>query len=121
MDNKPVNIEEKFALFDDRWAPKVIAELNDYQFKLAKAEGEFTWHQHDDTDETFIVIDGQLTIHFENSSIVLKAGELFVVPRGVVHKPVAETVCRIMLVEPRGVANTGSERSELTAPQDQWI
>jgi mannose-6-phosphate isomerase-like protein (cupin superfamily) len=95
--------------------------MNDYQFKLAKVEGEFVWHSHDDTDETFIVIDGELTIEFRDRHVVLKKGEMVVVPRGVEHKPSAENECQIMLIEPKGVLNTGDSGGELTAENDVWI
>lgn len=116
-----INITEKFNLFSDHWSPKVIAEMNDYQFKLAKVEGEFVWHSHNDTDETFIVIDGELTIEFRDRHVVLKKGEMVVVPRGVEHKPSAENECKIMLLEPKGVVNTGDSGGELTAENDIWI
>lgn len=116
-----INITEKFKLFSDHWSPKVITEMNDYQFKLAKVEGEFVWHSHDDTDETFIVIDGELTIEFRDRHVVLKKGEMVVVPRGVEHKPSAENECQIMLIEPKGVVNTGDFGGELTAENDVWI
>lgn len=121
MDYRPINIEAKFTAFADHWAPRVIAEMNDYQFKLAKIEGEFIWHNHADTDEVFIVLDGRMRIEFRDGHVDLAAGELFVVPRGVEHKPVTEAECRIMLVEPRGVVNTGEAGGELTAPVDAWI
>ena len=116
-----INITEKFNLFSDHWSPKVIAEMNDYQFKLAKVEGEFVWHSHNDTDETFIVIDGELTIEFRDRHVVLKKGEMVVVPRGVEHKPSAENECKIMLLEPKAVVNTGDSGGELTAENDVWI
>ena len=115
-----VNLREKFSSFSDQWAPKVIAEMNDYQFKLVKIEGEFVWHQHDDTDEAFIVIDGSMKIEFEDGSVELDEGEMYVVPRGVRHKPCADYECKVMLVEPRGVVNTGEADSDLTAPNDDW-
>lgn len=118
---QPINFAEKFSRFDDQWSPKVIAEMNDYQFKLVKIEGEFIWHNHPDTDEVFIVIEGDLVIELENQSVSLAAGEMFVVPRGLNHKPVAARECRIMLIEPRGVVNTGQVESELTAEQDVWV
>ncbi len=121
MSQSVINLSEKFRLFDDRWSPKVIAEMNDYQFKLVKVEGEFTWHKHNDTDEVFLVVDGELDIQLQGETVTLRAGELYVVPKGVLHRPVAKSVCQIMLVEPRGVVNTGDEISELTAAQDIWI
>lgn len=116
-----INFKEKLALFSDHWAPKVIAEMNDYQFKLVKIKGDFVWHQHDHTDEVFIVIQGAMKIEMEKETICLKAGEMFVVPKGVRHKPIAEDECHVMLVEPRGVVNTGEAQSDLTASNDVWI
>ena len=121
MDSKPINIQSKFDLFTEQWSPKVIAEMNDYQFKLAKLEGEFVWHNHPDTDEVFIVIDGTLDIELPDSVVTINAGEMFVVPKAVDHKPVAKTECKVMLVEPRGVVNTGDAQSDLTAKNDVWI
>ena len=116
-----INLREKLAVFSDQWSPKVIAEMNDYQFKLVKIEGEFVWHEHDDTDEAFIVIEGNMRIEFEDGLVELSEGEMYVVPRGVRHKPCADTECKVMLVEPRGVVNTGDADSELTAPNDEWV
>ena len=117
-----VNFEEKLSKFSEQWTPKVIAEMNDYQFKLVKIEGEFVWHEHPDTDEAFIVIEGSMRIDFEDgSSVDLERGEMYVVPRGVRHRPCAETECKVMLVEPKGVVNTGDTDSELTAPNDEWV
>ena len=118
---KAVNIAQKLSLFAEQWTPKVIAELNDYQVKLAKLEGEFVWHQHDDTDELFLCLEGQLTIELPETSVVLEAGELFVVPKGMPHRPIASTECHVMLIEPRGVVNTGEAGGDLTAPQNDWI
>ena len=121
MSMTSINLEEKFSLIAEQWRPKVVAELNDYQLKLAKLQGEFVWHKHDDTDELFVCIEGSLTIELRDGSVTLNKGELYVVPKGVEHKPVAEDECQVLLVEPRGVLNTGDEESELTAPNDQWI
>jgi mannose-6-phosphate isomerase-like protein (cupin superfamily) len=119
---KTINLQDKFKLFDDHWSPRVITDLNDYQVKLAKVEGEFVWHQHDDTDEMFLVIEGTLLIHFRDRTEVLNAGEMLVVPKGVEHKPEAKTECKIMLLEPKGVVNTGNDSdSELTAENDVYI
>ena len=120
-DYRPINLDDKFSRFSDHWSPRVIAEMNDYQFKLAKVEGEFTWHRHEDTDEVFLVVDGELSIEFEDGSVRLRPGEMYVVQKGVLHKPVAAKECQIMLVEPRGVINTGEAGHDLTAPQDQWV
>ena len=116
-----INLKEKFSCFSERWSPKVIAEMNDYQFKLVKIEGEFVWHDHPDTDEVFIVIEGKMCIEFEEHTIELNEGEMYVVPKGVKHKPYAADECRLMLVEPRGVINTGEDKGDLTAPNDEWV
>jgi len=121
MDYRPINLQSKFSLFTERWAPKVVAEMNDYQFKLARLQGDFIWHDHPDTDETFLVIDGRLRIDFEDGHVELGEGEMFVVPRGVRHKPFAEKEVKLMLLEPRGVLNTGREGGERTAQNDIWI
>ena len=116
-----VNLAEKFALFSEHWTPKIITELNDYQIKIVKVEGDFVWHDHSDTDEFFLVIEGTLFIEFENETMELNAGELYVVPKGVQHRPFAESECKVMLIEPRGIVNTGEVGSELTASNDVWI
>ena len=116
-----INLYSKFDKFGDYWSPKVIAEMNDYQFKLVKIKGEFVKHQHSDTDEVFIVIEGKMSIEFKTETIEIKNGEMIVVPKGVVHKPFADEECKVMLVEPRGVLNTGDTKGDLTAPNDQWI
>ena len=116
-----INFADKLARFSDHWSPKIIAQMNDYQFKLVKIQGEFVWHAHDETDEVFIVLDGELTIHFRDGQVRLRAGEMFVVPRGVEHKPSAAAECRMMLVEPAGTVNTGGVTSELTAKDGVWV
>ena len=118
----PINLEKKFKKFSDYWSPKVIGEMNDYQFKVAKVQGEFIWHQHLDTDETFFVIQGQLTIEFKDGFVDIEQGEMYVVPRGVEHKPTATKECHIMIIEPKGVTNTGNKiDSKLKADNDVWI
>ena len=109
MNYKAINFGEKFGLFTDQWQPKVIAEMNDYQFKVVKLQGDFIWHDHKDTDETFIVIEGTLRIDFRDGGVEIGPGEMFVVPKGVEHKPFAEREVKLMLIEPRGVRNTGEE------------
>ena len=122
MKHQPINIDKKFNAFSDQWKPRVIAEMNDYQFKLVKLEGDFVWHEHADTDETFIVIDGVLRIDFRDGEVTLGKGEMFVVPKGTPHKPYAENEVKVLLIEPRGVINTGDgDTSEITAENDQWI
>jgi mannose-6-phosphate isomerase-like protein (cupin superfamily) len=118
---KKINLEDKLSKFSEHWSPKVIAEMNDYQFKLVKIVGEFVWHDHPDTDEVFIVIEGTMYIEFEDRTIELSKGEMLVVPKGVRHKPFANEECQVMLVEPRGVVNTGDTGDELTADNDVWV
>ena len=117
----PINFENKFQRLPEQWSPRVIAEMNDYQFKVARLEGDFIWHHHPDTDETFIVLDGHLRIDFRDGAVDLKAGEMFVVPRGVEHKPFAMVETKLLLVEPRGTLNTGNNGGERTAPNDVWL
>ena len=121
MNYEPINIREKLSKFDDLWSPRVIAEMNDYQFKLAKGEGEFVWHDHPNTDEVFILIEGNLEIEFRDGRVNLSPGEMFVIPKGVEHKPNAKGLVKVMLVEPKGVTNTGNEQSDLTAKNDIWV
>jgi mannose-6-phosphate isomerase-like protein (cupin superfamily) len=116
-----INLKKKLSQFSDHWSPRIIAEMNDYQFKLVKIQGEFVWHNHTDTDEVFIVIEGKMEIEFENETVKLNEGEMYVVPKGVLHKPRSDSECKIMLVEPRGVINTGNSEGELTASNDVWI
>ena len=121
MELKSINLQEKLAKFSEHWSPKIIAQMNDYHFKLVKFQGEFIWHNHNDTDEVFIVLDGQMYIEFREGKVSLKEGELFVVPKGVEHKPYAEKKCEIMLVEPAGTINTGDAGGDLTAEDNVWI
>lgn len=121
MNYKSINLTEKFALFTEQWTPKVIAEMNDYQFKIVKLQGDFVWHDHPETDETFVVIDGHLRIDFPDGAVDIGPGELFIVPKGVRHKPCAENEVKLMLIEPRGTLNTGHEGGERTAQNDVWI
>jgi mannose-6-phosphate isomerase-like protein (cupin superfamily) len=116
-----INFGTKLSKFDELWSPRVIAEMNDYQFKLVKIQGEFVWHDHPDTDEVFVVLEGSLDIEFRDGKVTLEAGEMFVVPKGVEHKPVAREECKIMLVEPKGVTNTGEAVSKLTAENNVWV
>ena len=119
--NNPINIKSKFSNFSELWSPKVKAEMNNYQFKLVKIKGNFVQHKHSETDEVFIVIDGKMNIEFEDETVELIAGEMIVVPKGRIHKPFAEQECRVMLVEPKGIINTGETEGEMTAPNDQWV
>ena len=122
MNYSSINLQEKLTKFSEHWSPKIIAQLNDYHLKLAKVEGEFVWHDHPETDEVFIVVNGHLDILFRDGKVSLSEGEMFVVPKGVEHKPVAEQECHILLIEPAGLVNTGNAKdSTLTAPNDVWI
>ncbi|MEM1253970.1 MAG: cupin domain-containing protein [Cyanobacteria bacterium P01_H01_bin.21] len=121
MNYTALNFQEKLAKFSAHWSPKVIAEMNDYQFKLVKVQGDFVWHDHKDTDEVFIVVDGQMKIEFRDGVVELSAGEMFVVPKGVEHKPCAEKECHMLLIEPRGVVNTGESGGEKTEQNDVWV
>jgi mannose-6-phosphate isomerase-like protein (cupin superfamily) len=122
MEYKALNFEEKLNLLSEKWSPRVIAEMNDYQFKVVKIQGDFIWHSHKDTDETFIIIDGQLRIDFRDGYVNLKKGEMFIVPKTVEHKPYAQSEVKMLLIEPRGVLNTGDgKKNELTAENNIWI
>jgi len=116
-----INLAGKLAAFSDHWSPRVVAEMHDYQFKLLKIEGNFVWHAHADTDETFIVLAGEMEIGFRDGAVRLRAGEMCVVPRGREHITRAATECHALIVEPRGVVNTGATAGALTARNDVWI
>ena len=119
--SKKINIKQKFSKFSEYWSPKVLAEMNDYEFKIARIKGEFIWHNHTETDEVFIVIEGSMKLLMKGETIQLFEGDLYVVPKGMDHKPVAEKECKLMLVELKGTKNTGSETHKLTAEDNQWI
>ncbi len=116
-----VNLEDKFTKFADQWSPKIVAQLNDHVVKLAKVAGEFVWHKHDNADELFLVHRGSLVIRFRDREVTLLAGELFVVPSGVEHQPVADEECEILLIEPTEAVNTGDAGGELTVTDEEWI
>jgi mannose-6-phosphate isomerase-like protein (cupin superfamily) len=117
---QPINLLQKLSLVTEMWSPKVVAEMNDYQFKVVRIQGDFVWHTHSETDEAFFVLEGELRIDFRDRQVTLNGGELFVVPKGVEHKPYAEKEVLLMLIEPRGVVNTG-EVGDRTAENDAWI
>ena len=121
MDYQSISLNNKLSKFSEHWSPKIIAQMNDYHFKLAKVQGEFVWHDHPETDEVFLVVKGKFEIHFRDGKVVLNEGEMYVVPKGMEHKPVAEQECHILLVEPAGTVNTGDVVDEKTAPNDVWI
>ena len=126
--SQAIDLVEKISQIDGHWQPRVVAEMNDYQFKVVKVQGDFSWHLHADTDETFLVLDGELRIEHraspggDHSVIVLRAGQMAVVPKGVEHRPRADTEVKLLLIEPRGVVNTGDgATSERTVANDQWV
>ena len=122
MEYQPVNFEEKLRKFSEHWSPKIIAQLNDYHFKIVKVQGEFVWHDHPETDEVFIVLKGHLDILFRDGRVSLNEGEMYVVPKSVEQKPFAESECHVLLIEPAGTVNTGDAKdSFMTAPSDVWI
>ena len=121
MDLYPINITEKFGLFSEQWSPRVIAQMNDYHLKIAKIQGEFVWHSHPETDETFFVIHGKMQIQFREGAVNLETGEMFVVPKGIDHKPVAEKECHILMIELAGTNNTGDAGGKMTVEETAWI
>lgn len=121
MARSPINFADKLSKVSDLWSPRVVAEMNDYQFKLVKVQGEFVWHTHDDTDEAFIVLDGELEIAFRDGTVLLRAGEMYVVPKGLEHITRAAGESHVLVVEPRGVVNTGDAGGGLTARNDVWV
>ena len=114
-DMDPVNIDTMLARFTDHWLPKKIAQINDYDVRIVKIQGDFTWHKHDDTDELFLVLSGEMTIQMRDRNVILGPGELFVVPRGSEHCPRADIETAVLLLEPSSVVNTGDAGGELTA------
>lgn len=119
---RKINLAEKFASFDERWSPRIVAEIDDYDIKLAKLEGDFVWHAHEHEDELFIVVKGAMRIDFRDGHVELEEGECVVVPRGLEHKPFAARECQVLLMERKGVVNTGNaEPGRLTAAPNQRI
>lgn len=116
-----INLEEKLALFDELWTPKLVAKVNDTDIRLSKIQGEFVWHHHDDTDELFLVLKGELLLRLPDRDVRLREGEMFVVPRGVEHKPVAEEEAHLMTIELEGQPSTGNVRNERTVESPEWI
>lgn len=121
MEYRPINFDEKFKRFKDLWAPRIVAEMDGYQFKLVRILGDFVWHKHPETDEAFVVLEGSMTIELRDGRVNLEAGEMFVVRRGVEHKTSSSKACKILLVEAKGVANTGDAGGDLTADRDMWV
>ncbi|MEI5667438.1 cupin domain-containing protein [Bosea sp. CCNWLW174] len=118
---RAINFAEKLGHIHEQWQPRVMAELNDYQIKIVRIEGDFIWHDHPETDEAFLVIEGLLRIDFRDGSVTVGPGEMFVVPKGKEHKPFAEKEVCMLLIEPRGTLNTGHEGGARTAQNDLWV
>jgi mannose-6-phosphate isomerase-like protein (cupin superfamily) len=121
MVNEAVDIADRLSLVSKHWSPKVVARLNDYEIKVVKLQGEFVWHTHDDTDELFLVVSGELRIQLRDGDVVLRPGQLFVVPRGIEHCPIADGEVHAVLIEPVGVVNTGDAGGALTATYDDSL
>ncbi|RYG98698.1 MAG: cupin domain-containing protein [Alphaproteobacteria bacterium] len=121
MSGIAINLREKLDRFSEHGSPRVVAEMNDYQFKLAKNQGKFVWHAHAQTDEVFIVLDGEMTLEFKDKFVALSTREMYVVPKGAEHRPTASRECCVMLAEPRGVIHTGESGGAYTADNDVWI
>jgi len=120
MTNK-VNLLEKFGLFDERFHPKIVGDLNDHQVKLVKVLGDFVWHHHENEDELFLVVKGRMRMGLRDGDVELSEGELFIVPKGVEHKPSAEEECWIVLIEPGSTLNTGNVVGEKTVAELERI
>jgi mannose-6-phosphate isomerase-like protein (cupin superfamily) len=116
-----VNVKKKLALFHQCWSPKILGELNGNYIKIFKAKGEFVWHKHENEDEFFLVIEGQLKIKFRDQEIILNEGEFLIVPKGVEHLPYADREAHILLFEPKQVLNTGDAISEKTVAHLEWL
>ena len=121
MATETINLAEKLELFREQWSPKVVAQMNDHHIKLVKLHGDFVWHKHENTDELFLVLEGNMRIDFQECSVALGCGEMIVVPRGVLHKPYAEQECHTLVIEQIGTVNTGDAGGHKTAANDVWI
>jgi len=121
MDYHAISLREKLGLFTETWSPRVVAELNDYQVKLARIQGEFVWHRHEHTDELFLVLSGEMEILFRDGCVRLAEGDMYVVAKGIEHCPRASEEAQILIIEPRGVRNTGNTGGGRTADNDVWV
>ena len=122
MKPSKINFIEKFSkLPDEDYSVRIVAKMNDYEFKIVKFKGDFVWHSHPDTDETFIIVEGTLIMNFRDRKVEVQAGEMIVVPKGVEHKPSSENGYKALLIEPEGVPNTGDVQSEKTIAKIEWV
>jgi len=118
---QPINLVACLRQFSEHWSPRIIASLNDQEVKLAKFQGAFDWHAHENEDELFLVVQGEFTMEFRDRSVILREGEMIVVPRGVEHRPVAEQECHVLLFEPAGLINTGNARESDKTNSAKWL
>ena len=118
---QPINLAACLRQFSEHWSPRIIASLNDQEVKLAKFQGAFDWHAHENEDELFLVVQGEFTMEFRDRSVILREGEMIVVPRGVEHRPVAEQECHVLLFEPAGIINTGNARNSDKTNSAKWL
>ena len=118
---QPINLREKLARVDAHWTPHAIAAMNDYEFKVVKVQGEFTWHDHKETDEVFLVLEGEMDIQMRDRTVTLREGELFVVPKGVEHCPRARLESHVLVVEREGTVNTGDAEPSRKHSGDLWV
>jgi mannose-6-phosphate isomerase-like protein (cupin superfamily) len=116
-----INFSEKFLKLPDDYSVRIVAKMNNYEIKIVKFKGEFVWHSHSDTDETFIILDGKMIMYFRDKLVELNSGEMIVIPKGVEHKPTSREGYKAILIEPEGVPNTGDVKSEMTIKQIEWI
>jgi len=122
MELRKINLKEKFSrLPSGDYAVGLIAKMNDYEFKIVKFKGDFVWHSHPDTDETFIILEGTLIMNFRDCKVAVHAGEMIVIPKGIEHKPSSENGYKAILIEPEGVPNTGDTQSEITITSPEWV
>ena len=118
---QPINLVACLRQFSEHWSPRIIASLNDQEVKLAKFQGAFDWHAHENEDELFLVVQGEFTMEFRDRSVILREGEMIVVHRGVEHRPVAEQECHVLLFEPAGIINTGNARNSDKTNSAKWL
>lgn len=111
MPRQSVNLEQKLSMFKEHWSPKSVASFNDHDVMVVKVLGEFNWHKHDDTDDFFLILSGELTIHFHDEDMVLGPGDLYVIPKGIEHCTSAKEEAHLLLIEPAGTPNTGDKNT----------